>query len=83
MNEEDLQKLSKEELINIVVDMSLSRPVYLPQHNKIEVVDFTVESSESLQNCKETMNELISKHKNFCTLRKAKLHQDKINTMVG
>lgn len=64
----DLNNLSKQELIDIIVSQHNTKPL----HNKIEVTDFSVETTEPLSVCEETINRLIQKHKGFAELRKAK-----------
>jgi hypothetical protein len=69
----DLNSLSKSELIDLLIEEH-NKKTY---HNKIEVADFSVESTgESLKVCHRTMNKLIGEHKDFVTLRRIKSQVD-------
>lgn len=59
----DLNKLSKEQLIQIVLAQSNN-------HNTISVADFEVSSTtESLDKCKEIIDSLIKEHGRFISNR--------------
>lgn len=77
-HQKDLNNLSKEELIKIISQQKTKR-----HHNKIEVADFSVETTEELKLCEETINRLISKHSNFAKFRREKsnLESSHINSI--
>lgn len=68
----DLNELSKRELIDIIVSQHLAKQSY----NKIEVTDFSVESTEPLSICEQTINRLIEKHKTFAEFRRTRVQLD-------
>lgn len=65
--ETDLNNLSREELIQLIITQHHSKQTY----NKIVIADFMVETSEPINICEETINRLIDRNKDFFTSRKA------------
>ena len=75
----DIDKMSKNELIDLVSNLLNEREFRLNPINKVSVCDVEVESNvESLDNCKSAVNDLIKKNKNFITLRKNKVKADEL-----
>lgn len=74
-----LDKLSKQDLINLIITQHDSKIAY----NKISVADFSIESYESLKVCEDTINRLIDRNKDFFTLRKARVQLEGPNIGIG
>ena len=80
--EKQLDKLTKEELIGLLKDLKNSNG-NSKILNKLEVGDFLIEThSESLDKCKQIMDDLIKKHYKFAVERRSKLMKQKLG-MIG
>ena len=76
MEDKRIEELKQHDLIKIILDLADNqerRLINLPT-NKVTFCDVTVESNtETLQSCKNTVDDLIKKHHKFATLRKNKV----------
>lgn len=65
----NLNSMTKKELIAFIIsqDNQDTRPI----HNRIELGDISVDTTESLSTCEQTINRMIDKHKRFVAERKA------------
>lgn len=74
---DDLYKMSKHELIDIIVNQDRELENHKIKYNKVSALDFSVESeNESLSTCIQSLNELIKTNKDFSMLRKTKMNLD-------
>lgn len=73
----DLNTLSREELMNIIISGHSFLSIPQPPFNKIQVCDFEVQSTtHDLFVCKQVIDNLIKKHKSFVTMRRAKVFSE-------
>jgi len=78
-----IERMSKEQLIELLEQTAIERDLMRQSINEINVGDILVRSSiESLDKCKEVINTLIKQHQDFLVLRRKKISMDTMG-MVG
>lgn len=79
----DLHTMSKQQLIDIIVNQDQEIESHRPKYNKVSALDFSVESeNEDLNTCISALNNLIKENKDFKIMRKVKQNLDN-NLGVG
>jgi acetolactate synthase regulatory subunit len=75
----DVNNMSREELIELVRRIINEREFGCSNINKVSVCDVEVISNiESLDNCKQAVNDLIKHNEKFITLRQNKIKADNL-----